>query len=99
MSQKIVVVAKVYPKKEEYKEVKNQIIGNIEKAKKEIGNIYYELFVDHDNEHELAVIEKWETYEDYLRHKKSEFLRQFEEFVEGKLDKPTKVEVFNHIKS
>lgn len=98
MSQIIRVNAKVYPKKENYKEVRDIIAGNVEKAKREIGNISYELYVDHDNEHELIVMEKWETKADYLRHEKSDYLNEFKEKTKGKLEKETIVEIFNYIK-
>lgn len=98
MSQRITVIAKVYPKKENFKEIRDLITANVEMAKKEIGNLQYELYVDKSREHELVVLEKWETEADYKRHKKSEYLINFEKFTKGKLEKETKSEVYSYIK-
>jgi quinol monooxygenase YgiN len=98
MSQKITVIAKVYPKKEYFKDIKDMISKNVEKAKREIGNIEYGLYVERSKEHELVVIEKWETEADYMRHKKSEYISNFDDFTKGKIEKDTDVELYNYIK-
>lgn len=99
MSQKITVIAKVYPKEEFFKEIKDIIANNVVKAKKEIGNLEYGLFVAKSQEHELLVVEKWETEADYMRHKKSEYLTSFNDFTKDKLKKETEVEMYNCIKA
>lgn len=98
MSQKITVIAKVYPKKEYFKDIKDMITANVEKAKREIGNIEYVLYVERSKEHELVVIEKWETEADYMRHTKSDYINNFQSFAEGKTEKDTEVELYNYIK-
>ena len=50
---------------------------NVENTRKEDGNISYDHFVSYENEDDMYVLERWESYEKFAPHSLTEHHKRF----------------------